>query len=157
MIDFNKLIALTAALNREEAEYILFGGAAVNLHGLRRMTEDFDFFVNPSPENVRRIKRALRSLWDDPALEEIQDDDMVGDYPNFSYAPPGEGFGLDFVSRLGEVFRYEDLEAEVHDVEGVAIRIATPRTLYRMKRNTVRPMDRHDAERLREKFRLSED
>ncbi|HEV7919994.1 MAG TPA: hypothetical protein VGR02_04295 [Thermoanaerobaculia bacterium] len=157
MIEFNKLVALSAALNREGVDYMLFGGAAVNLHGLRRATEDFDFFVSPEPANVQKIKRALRSLWNDPSLDEIQDDDMIGDYPSFSYAPPGEGFGLDFVSRLGEAFRYNDLEAEIHYVSGVPIRIATPRTLYRMKRNTVRPMDRHDAERLREKFNLSEE
>lgn len=157
MIDFNKLVALSAALNREGVAYILFGGAAVNLHGLRRTTEDFDYFVSPAPENVHKIKKALRSLWDDSSLDEIQDEDMIGEYPSFSYTPPDEGFSLDFVSRLGEAFRYEDLEAEIHDVQGVPIRIATPQTLYRMKRHTVRPVDRHDAELLRQKFGLSEE
>ena len=157
MIDFNQLVAFAAALNREGVDYVLFGGAAVNLHGLRRTTDDFDFFVDPAPENVRRIKRALRSMWDDASLDEIQDEDMIGDYPSFSYTPPEGGFGLDFVSRLGEAFRYVDLEAEVHDVNGVPVRIATPRTLYRMKRHTVRPMDRQDAERLRAKFGLAEE
>lgn len=48
----------------------------------------------------------------------------------------------------------EDLEAEVVRLEGVPIRIATPRTLYRMKRDTLRIEDRGDAERLRERFGL---
>ena len=156
-MNLDKLVLLVQALNREGVEYILFGGAAVNLHGLLRSTEDFDFFVRPEPENLRRIKKALRSLWDDPGLDEIQDDDMIGDYPSFSYDPPGEEFGLDFVSRLGEAFAFGDLDSEIHDVRGVPVRLATPQTLYRMKRDTVRPMDRHDAALLRERFTLPED
>ncbi len=35
--------------------------------------------------------------------------------------------------------------------------MATPRMLYRMKRNTVRPQDRLDAEMLKQRFRLEED
>jgi hypothetical protein len=156
-MDLDKLVLLTQALDREGVEYILFGGAAVNLHGVLRSTEDFDFFVRPEPENVRGIKRALRSLWDDPALDEIQDDDMIGDYPSFSYDPPGEQFGLDFVSRLGEAFAYDDLDSEIHTVLGVPVRLANPSTLYRMKRGTVRPMDRRDAALLRERFNLPEE
>jgi hypothetical protein len=36
------------------------------------------------------------------------------------------------------------------------VRVATPRMLYRMKRHTVRPIDRADAEALREKFDLGD-
>lgn len=155
-MDLDKLLMLVAALNREGVEYVLFGGAAVNLHGIFRVTEDYDFFVRPEPENIIRIKRALRSLWDDPAIEEIHDDDMVGEYPSVCYGPPDEDFTIDFVSRLGEMFQYDDLEAEIHDVKGVRVRIATPSTLVRMKRDTVRYKDHEDAAKLRTKFNLPE-
>jgi len=157
MMDLDKLLVIAEAFNREGVEYIVFGGAAVNLHGIFRATEDADFFVPPDPENVARIKRALRSLWDDPSIDEIQDDDMIGDYPSFRYGPPGEAFDIDVVSRLGDAFRYEDLESEVHDVDGVKIRLVTPATLYRMKRDTVRYKDRDDAAKLRRKFNLPEE
>jgi hypothetical protein len=42
-------------------------------------------------------------------------------------------------------------------IEGVPVRVATPATLYRMKKDTVRPIDRADAAALRDKFRLAED
>src|SRR6266567_4373480 len=113
MIDFNKVLSIVEAFNREGVAYKVFGGVAVNFHGLPRTTEDVDFFVDPAPENVARIRRALRSLWDDPDLDEIQDDDMIGDYPSFNYEPPNEHFGIDVVSRLGEAFKYADLDAEV--------------------------------------------
>lgn len=42
-------------------------------------------------------------------------------------------------------------------VDGVPIRVATPRMLYRMKRDTVRPQDRMDAEAIRQRFGLEEE
>lgn len=156
MIDFNRVLAIVEAFNREEVEYKVFGGVAMNFHGLPRSTEDVDFFVAPSPENLVRIKRALRSIWDDPSLDEIQDDDMIGAYPNFSYEPPDEPFSIDVVSRLGEAFVYTDLEAETLEIRSVPVRFVTAETLYRMKRDTVRPIDKIDALRLRKKFNLKE-
>jgi hypothetical protein len=114
-----------------------------------RVTEDYGFFVRGEPVNVFRIKRALRSIWDDASLDEIKDDEMLGEYPSFRYGPPDEDFVIDVVSRLGEAFQYDDLRAEVLNVLGVLVRVATPATLYRMKRDTIRSRDRSDAEALR--------
>ena len=152
MIDFNKVLSIVEAFNREDVSYKVFGGVAVNFHGLPRTTDDVDFFVDPSPANVAKIKRALRSIWDDPNLDEIQDDDLVRDYPNFKYNPPDEPFGVDIVSRLGEAFTYDDLAEETHEIRGVPVRLVTPETLYRMKRDTVRPIDKIDALNLRTRF-----
>lgn len=155
-MDLDKLLAIADAFNRHGVEYIVFGGAAVNLHGIFRVTEDADFFVRPEPANVARIKAALRSLWNDPAIDEIQDDDMIGNYPSFHYGPPDEKFHIDVVSRLGEMFSYDDLDSELHTIDGIEVRLATPATLYRMKRDTVRYKDHEDAAKLRQKFDLTE-
>lgn len=48
-------------------------------------------------------------------------------------------------------------ESEILHVEGVSIRIATPRMLHRMKRNTVRPQDGADAQLLKQGFGLEDD
>jgi len=40
-------------------------------------------------------------------------------------------------------------------VDGIRVRVATPRML-RMKKDTVRPLDRIDAEAIRERFGLPE-
>ena len=156
MIQADDILRIVQTLNREGVDYKVFGGSAVTFHGLPRTTEDVDFFVNPAPENVARIKRALRSLWDDPSIDEILDDDMTGDYPSFQYWPPGEHFWIDFVSRLGEMFRYADLESEVMDVHGTPVRVVTPQMLYEMKRDTVRPKDKIDAIALRQRFDLKD-
>lgn len=144
-------------MNREGVEYIVFGGMAVNFHGVIRATEDYDIFLRPTSENVARLKRALHAVWDDPAIDEITDNDFCGDYRSVRYGPPDDDIYIDFVSQLGEAFAYDDLEAEVHHLNGVPIRIATPRTLIRMKRDTVRPKDRIDADILRRKFDIEDE
>lgn len=152
MIDFERVLQVVKAFNREGVDYKVFGGVAVNFHGLPRTTDDADFFVDPSPENVAKIKRALRSLWDDPSINEIQDDDMLGDYPSFNYNPPDELFAIDVVSRLTEAFTYADLDAETREINGVPLRLVTAETLFRMKRDTVRPKDKMDALNLQTRF-----
>ena len=48
------------------------------------------------------------------------------------------------------------MESETLHVAGVPVRIATPRMLYRMKRDTVRPLDHADAADLKAKFGLED-
>lgn len=64
---------------------------------------------------------------------------------------------MDILSRLGEAFRYETIESEDVILDGIRVRVATPRMLYRMKKDTVRPQDRLDAETLRRQFGLTEE
>jgi len=156
-MDFDRFIDLLRALEQEQVEYVLVGGTALNLHGLIRATEDIDLFVRPSPENVARLQRALRSVWDDPEIEQISAGDLAGSYPTVRYGPPGEDFVVDLLSRLGTAVAFDDLEAEIVEVEGVRVRLATPTTLYRMKRDTIRPIDRADAAALRDKFKIKDE
>lgn len=118
------------ALEREGVRYAVFGGVAMAAHGLDRGTRDLDVFLSADPENVLRLRSALHSVYDDPAIQ---------------YGPPDVNFTLDLVTRLGEAFTFSDLG----DVE---IAVVTPRTLYAMKHDTVRPRDADDAARLRRAF-----
>jgi len=156
-MDFDEARRILAAFEAEGVEYVLVGAMAMAAQGLIRATRAVDFFVSPEPENVERLRRALKSLYDDPAVDEITAEDLAGDYPAVQYSPPHGRYSMDILARLGEAFRYEDLESQVIVVEGVRIRVATPRMLYRMKRDTVRPQDRLDAQALRERFGLGEE
>jgi hypothetical protein len=122
----------------------------------RRSTEDLDVFVAPAAENVERLKRALHSVFDDPSIDEISAGDLLGDYPAVQYVPPEGAFHLDILTRLGAAFRWEDLEVLRAGFEGLTVSVVSPRTLYRMKRDTVRAKDRADAEVLRRRFRLED-
>ena len=156
-MDFDKFLEVLRALAREGIDYVLVGAVALGIHGLVRATEVVDLFIRPDGGNVERLKRALRSVWDDPEIAGITAQDLAGEYPTVRYGPPGEGFVIDLLARLGSASAFEDLEAETVSLEGVPVRVATPATLYRMKKGTVRPIDRADAAALREKFGLLEE
>jgi len=156
-MDFGKVLGLIKAMNDEGVEYITFGAVALNFHGVLRATADADFFIKPDRENIERLKRALRTLWNDPSIEEISADDLLGDYPSVAYGPPDETFSMDFLTRLGEVYSYDNLPVEIIEYEGIPIRVVTVAKLYEMKMNTVRPMDKVDAGRLRQKYPELED
>ena len=64
---------------------------------------------------------------------------------------------IDSLGRIDDAFRFEDLEAERREVEGAAVSLATPRTLYRMKKDTLRLVDRLAAEALRRRFKLRDE
>ena len=157
MVDLDKVLALVEAMNREGVEYITFGAIALWTHGIVRATEDADFFVAPTSENVDRLKRALRSVWTDPDIDQISADDLLGEYPSVRYGPPDTDLYIDFLTRLGEVYPYDSLQWEVKEVDGVPIRVVTAKQLYEMKRDTVRSKDRIDALALKKKFGLTEE
>ena len=157
VIDLDRLLSLTRAFNREGVEYAVVGAVALGLHGLARATEDLDLFVRPTPDNVARFKRALSSLWPDPEIDGIDAGEFAGEYPTIRYGTPDGGLTVDLLSRLGERFEYDDLDVAMVELEGEPVPVATPRTLYRMKRNTMRALDRADAEALRRTFDLEEE
>jgi hypothetical protein len=156
-MDFEKFLLLLREFERHQVDYALIGGVALNLHGIVRATEDIDLFVRPDEANVERLRQALRAVWPDPDIEQITAADLAGEYPTVRYGPPAEEFVIDLLSRLGSVFQFDDIQTETIDIEGVRVRLATPAMLYRMKRDTIRPIDRADAVALREKFGLEDE
>jgi hypothetical protein len=136
---------------------VVFGAAALNFHGLPRFTEDLDVFIAPTSDNVARVRRALHAVFDDPSIDQIDEHDLLGDYPAIQYVPPDGTFHIDLLTRLGEAFAFDDLEVDRLSLDDVTISVASPKTLYRMKRGTVRLKDRADAELLRERFGLDEE
>jgi len=54
--------ALFARLEKNRVKYVIIGGVAAILHGVPRMTGDIDIFIEPGPENARRMLNALGDL-----------------------------------------------------------------------------------------------
>ena len=71
MMTFEEAKTILAALEREGVRYVLIGSMGMAAQGLVRATRDIDFFVTPDPENVERLKKALKSVFDDPRIDEI--------------------------------------------------------------------------------------
>jgi hypothetical protein len=152
------MLRVLRAFERERLEYVLIGAAAMGFHGLIRATEDLDIFIRATGDNVERLKRAFRAAYaNDPNIDDIHAADLLGDYPAVRYYPPSGDLYFDVMTRLGEVASFETVAAETKKVEGIDVPVATPLALYRLKRGTVRALDRQDAEALRQRFDLEEE
>ena len=156
-MDYESVTSVLRAFEEHGVRYVVFGGAALNLHGLTRFTEDLDVFIEPTTENVERMKVALVEVFADPEIASITAADLLGDYPAIQYVPPVSAFHLDVLTRLGDAFRFEDLEAERVPLADFEVTVVTPRMLHRMKRGTVRPRDRADAAALAARFDVDDE
>ncbi len=156
-MDRDELLNLLRAFEAQSLEYVLIGATAMGFHGLIRATEDVDLIVRATPDNLARLRRALKAAYtEDPNIDQIRDDDLLGEYPSVRYYPPSGDLFLDVMTRLGEAARYDTIEAEIKELDGIHVRVATPLALFRLKRDTVRPLDRQDAAALARKFHLKE-
>jgi hypothetical protein len=120
-MDYDLTQKVLAALEREGAEYAVFGAVALNLHGLPRATEDLAIMIAADRANIERVKAALRSVFDDPSIDEITADDLLGDYPAVTYGPPTGTFYVDILTRLGEMYAFDTLVTERIDFNGVTV------------------------------------
>jgi len=157
-VDRDEIVRVLRAFEAVELEYVLIGATAMGMHGLVRATEDVDLIVRATPDNLERLREAFRSAYvTDPHIEDIRTEDLLGEYPAVRYYPPSGDLYFDVLTRLGDVAKFETIEAEIKEVDGVRVRVATPAALYRLKKGTVRPLDHQDAAALRERFDLKDD
>lgn len=157
-MDRDEIIRVLRAFEASGLEYVLIGATAMGFHGLVRATEDLDLFIRATPDNIERLRVALRDAYDgDPHIEQISTADLLGEYPAVRYYPPTGDLYFDVLTRLGEAARFETVDSETREVEGTRVSVATPAALYRLKRGTVRPKDHQDAAALRERFDLKDE
>jgi hypothetical protein len=140
---FDKFLKLIDTINRHDVEYIVIDGVAMISHGMPRLTQDLDLLIKLTPENIERLKDALHSIYNDPAIDEITYDEM-NTYSVIRYGT-SDGFYLDIMARIGDVADYSSVEKEIKEVEGVKIYLSTVASLLKLKENTIRPEDKRDA------------
>jgi len=92
------------ALVDEGVDFVVIGAMAMAAQGLPLATQDLDFFLAPTRENVEALKRALAGLFNDPSVDEISADDLLGDYPAVEYVPPHGRFWIDIRRRARHEF-----------------------------------------------------
>jgi hypothetical protein len=157
-VDRDEMLRALRAFADEGVEYVLIGAAAMGIHGVIRATEDLDIFIRATRDNVGRLQRAFRAVYGaDPNIDEISADDLLGEYPAVRYYPPTGDLYFDVLTRLGTAASFETVEAEIKDVAGVKVSVATPSAIYRLKKGTIRALDHQDAAMLRQAFNLKDD
>jgi len=146
-----------SAFERHGLDYVLIGATALAFHGIVRATEDVDLFVRPEAANIEKLRGALRDVYpNDASIDGIADADLLGEYPAVRFYPSDGDLYFDLLTRLGEAVSFDSITRETKVVDGVRVSVATPSALYRLKRDTVRAIDRQDAEALRLRFPVDE-
>lgn len=141
--EIEDLVRICRALNEAGAHYVLIGGFAVIAHGGGRTTRDIDLLVDDAPENMSRVKTALRVL-PDQAVDEVRDDDVR----RYTVVRVADEVVVDLMGRACGL-TYTDVagDREMFEIEGVTIPVASKRTLIRTK-DTIRPTDLADRQLL---------
>jgi hypothetical protein len=143
--ELEDLIELCRSLNNHNVNYLLIGGFAVILYGSVRGTKDIDLLVDPSENNIKKIKQAMANLPDN-AIAMIKDDEVA----KYEVVRIADEFVVDLMAKAcGVTYTEAKGSIEWHDIEGVKIPVASKELLIRLKQ-TIRPSDQSDVLYLRQ-------
>ena len=139
---FDKFLEVFKVFEEDAVEFVLIGGFAIILHGFPRLTQDIDILIKMTDSNIKKIQKALFTVFDDQEIYKITLGDLE-DYAVVRYGSP-DGFHIDLMARIGEIATYENIDYDLLQIENIVVRTATPQSLYRLKKNSIRPEDQRD-------------
>ena len=150
---------LLAYLDGAGVRFVVVGGIAVVIHGYARLTADIDLVIDLEAANVNRTIDALTARGFRPLLP-VKASDFADEATRREWVetrnlqvfslvdPTTPSITLDLFAR--EPIPFDELwsRAEVIDLRGHTIRIASIEDLIRMKRAAARPQDLTDVQAL---------
>lgn len=81
-MDRDEILRVLRAFEAAGLEYVLIGATAMGIHGLVRATEDIDLVIRATPENVERLRAALRAAYGhDPHVEKFRSIEEMNQAP----------------------------------------------------------------------------
>ena len=150
-----------AALNAEQVKYLVIGGLAVILYGIRRTTGDVDLCIHLTSDNLERLAKALKRLGfsprvpapiiglADPKTRRMwtkQKNMKVYSFIEPSGTPPRNvDVMVEPVKNFEAVYR----RRETVTLRGVRVPLIPVKELAKMKRKAGRPQDLQDVQDLR--------
>lgn len=149
--------ALFSVLRQHQVDFVLIGGLAAVAHGSPVPTEDIDITPEQSDQNLGRLSAALREMGARVRVEGVE-----GGMPFSHDAASLASVGVwNLVTPFGELdirlvpagttgFVDLDHDAEVMDVGGVHVRVASLADVIRSKQAANRPKDQRVLPVLRE-------
>lgn len=114
-----------AALEHFGVEYVLVGAVAAGLQGRPRMAHGVELLVDPSSQNVEKIKAALAVLGGSD-VQELKADDLEA----YAVVRVACEIVVDLSARIGSVTT-KNAGVQIVELEGVAVRVADVATLAR--------------------------
>ena len=135
-------------LNKNNVEYIVVGGYAVNFHGYRRTTGDIDLWIRPENGiNKNNIIQSLRNL---KVEETILDQLKALDFSKpIVFIDGEEPFKIDFMTYISGVdFNEAWQQKMITTLDDTPIPFIHLKHLIISKITTGRPQDKIDVEQL---------
>ena len=113
------------ALEQAEIPYMLTGSFASSLHGAPRATQDIDFVISPTTDQLRAFVSAL------PPSEYYVDMeaalDALGREGQFNVIDLATGWKIDLILRRSRPFSRREFERrQTVELEGMSLAVATP-------------------------------
>ncbi|MCK4418106.1 MAG: hypothetical protein KAV99_08055 [Candidatus Latescibacteria bacterium] len=143
------LVDLCKHLNNAGVRYIIIGGFALIHHGFVRGTGDIDLLVDPSQENMKRIKQALLYL-PDQAVREVNPSDIA----RYTVVRIADEIVIDLLGKACEV-TYEMAQGHVEYDIVAGVRIPYPQVLLLIQtKQGIRPRDQQDRVFLQQLLKL---
>ena len=134
------------AFIKNEVKYVLVGGYSVVAHGYRRSTGDMDLLVERSVENYHRIMNSFNEFGM-PVFDMTQSSFLSDKYDVFSFGRPPAA--IDIMTKIkGAEFDEIFLHAQLHEIDGIQVRVIHLRQLIKTKKASGRHKDLDDIENL---------
>lgn len=142
------LLNLCRDLNARGAKYLVVGGFAIRGAGYMRETSDLDFIIATDLENEAKVYKSLEILSDKAVLELVP-----GEVERYTVVRVIDEITVDLMkSASGIDYAEASKDIVIRRVEDVDIPFASPRLLWRMKKNTYREKDLPDLLFLRQQY-----
>lgn len=139
-------IRFLKGLEKEQAEYLIIGGVAVNIHGFQRATGDLDIWFNPTKDNFQKLLAAFVQLGYD--ISEFES--STKKLSDVVIRLPLESFYIEllpFLDGRGD-FKTIKERADSITVEGLKIPVISYGDLIACKANVHRAKDLEDIAQL---------
>lgn len=132
------LVEIGRCLLDAKLDAVMIGNAAAALQGAPVTTVDFDFLFRPTPRNLVKLKAFARVLGASVLRPYYPASDL------YRVIRDDDGLQVDFMGSIHGVRSFEGLRAraELIEVEGVSLRVASLPDIIKSKRAANRPRDR---------------
>jgi predicted nucleotidyltransferase len=141
--DYREMLQL---LLEEQVKFIIVGAYALGAHGYPRATGDIDIWVEPSPDNAKKVIRTLIKFKSPLFNVSEKDFETEGTIFQIGVAPRR----IDLITKIDGVdFQTAYSRKNVIDVDGLPIPVLAVEDLITNKESTGREKDALDAKILR--------
>lgn len=133
-------------LNHYNVEYLIIGGAAVNVHGYTRATGDLDIWYNPTQKNFENLIAAIESFGFDVSPLKTQNPSLEKSFIRI----PLDFFSVELLSMIDGNIKFDEAYTKPYFItlENIQVPVIGYDDLIENKIMSRRPKDLEDIAQL---------